>query len=234
MAQRRARTPGADMSRYERLAGFCFLPFYLFLLSPILQFLLPLVGVRLTAQSLNLWYYFLCFAIVLLIFHRFLVDSVRATRLWPWVQAVILGFALYYALNFAVNLLLLRLAPNLANPNEAAVDSLAAAGSYPLTVCIVLLGPIVEEVLMRGLIFGTLRRHSRAAAYIVSVLVFSALHLWQFARSVSIPTLLLSALQYVPGGVALAWTYEKSGTIWGNITLHCLINAIAMGILALS
>ena len=234
MARKTGRIPGSDMTRYERLAGFCFLPFYLFLLSLILQLLLPLAGVKLTDLRLNLWYYFICFAAVLLIFHRFLVDSVRSASLWPWVQAVILGFAFYYALNIAVNFLLLRLAPELANPNETAVDSLASTGSYPMLVCIVLLGPIVEEVLMRGLIFGTLRRHSRVAAYIVSVLLFAAMHLWQYALSIRITTLLLSALQYVPGGIALAWTYEKSGTIWGSITLHCLINAIAMGILVLS
>lgn len=233
MARKTGRTPGSDMTRYERLAGFCFLPFYLFLLSLLLQLVLPLLGFELTDLRLNLLYYFICFAVVLLIFHRFLVDSVRSAALWPWVQAVILGFVFYYALNFAVNFLLLRLAPDLANPNEAAVDSLASTGSYPMLVCIVLLGPIVEEVLMRGLIFGTLRRHSRVAAYIVSVLVFAAIHLWQFALHVSVPTLLLSALQYVPGGIALAWTYEKSGTIWGAITLHCLINAVAMGVLAL-
>ena len=86
---------------------------------------------------------------------------------------------------------------------------------------------------MRGLIFGSLRRHSRALAYIVSILAFSAIHIWQFALGMSVRNLLLFALQYVPGGVALAWSYEKSGSIWTNITIHCLINAVSLGVLSL-
>ena len=36
---------------------------------------------------------------------------------------------------------------------------------------------------------------------------------------------LLSCMPYLPASVALAWTYEKAGTIWAPITLHALINA---------
>ncbi len=232
MARRGAYGPGSGMSRYERLAGFCYLPFYLFLLSFLLQLAAELLHFTLTDVGLNLAYYCINCVAVLLIFHRFLMDSFRGAKLWSFVQTAILGFVFYYALSFLVNLLLLRVAPSLTNPNNAAVNSLADASGAPMLICILLLGPFVEEVLLRGLIFGTLHRHSRIAAYIVSVLLFSAIHLWQYALSISPSTLLLCALQYVPGGVALAWTYEKSGTIWCSILLHCVINAVSMGLLS--
>ena len=41
------------------------------------------------------------------------------------------------------------------------------------------------------------------------------------------------ALAYVPAGIALGWTYEKSNTIWGPILLHMAINAISFGIMSL-
>ena len=45
---------------------------------------------------------------------------------------------------------------------------------------------------------------------------------------------MLAALPYLPAGIALGWTYEKSNTIWAPIALHMLINAIAFGVLSIS
>lgn len=234
MARRRsAYGPGGGMSRYERLAGWCYLPFYLFLLSFLLQWGLGLLGFTLTTVQLNLSYYLINFAAILLIFHNYLLGSFRNVRFWDYLQSAILGFVFYYALAFVVSLAIVRLAPDFVNPNNEAVNTLADLSGAPMILCILILGPLVEEVLMRGLIFGTLHRHSRAAAYIVSILVFSAIHIWQFALTMSLPNLLLCAVQYVPGGIALAWCYEKSGSIWTNITVHCLINAVSLGVLSL-
>lgn len=231
MAKRRGT--GAGMSRYERLAGWCYLPFYVFLLSFILQWALPKLGFSLTESSLNLAFFLINFAATLLIFHNFLLSNFRNLKFWDYLQTLILGFVFYYALNFAASFVILRIAPDYVNPNNEAVNALANMAGVPMVLCIVLLGPLVEEVFMRGLIFGSLRRHSRALAYIVSILAFSAIHIWQFALGMSVRNLLLFALQYVPGGVALAWSYEKSGSIWTNITIHCLINAVSLGVLSL-
>ena len=97
-----------------------------------------------------------------------------------------------------------------------------------MAVCAVLLGPLVEEVLVRGLIFGPLSRRSRMLAYAVSTLVFSALHLWEFVGSASLPALLLSLLDYVPASIALAAAYERGGTIWSPIALHMLLNGMSL------
>lgn len=231
MAKRRGT--GAGMSRYERLAGWCYLPFYVFLLSVILQQILPKLGFTLTGSSLNLAFFLINFAATLLIFHNFLLSNFRNLKFWDYLQTLILGFVFYYALNFAVSFVILRIAPDYVNPNNEAVNTLASMAGVPMILCIVLLGPMVEEVFMRGLIFGSLRRHSRVAAYIVSILAFSAIHIWQYAAGMSLKNLLLFALQYIPGGIALAWSYEKSGSIWTNVTVHCLINAVSLGVLSL-
>ena len=231
-----ARTRGGEgsgLSRYETILGFLYLPSYFFLLPLLLQVLFSALGAPLSDLTLNLTYYCVNFVVILLIFHRFFAASARRIQLWPFVQAVILGLVFYYAMAWALGLVISALSPELQNPNNLAVDALASAGGWRMTVCVVLLGPVVEEALLRGLIFGTLRRHSRALGYIVSVLVFAAMHLWQFALQTPPLTLLLSALQYVPGGVALAWTYDKSGSIWGSVLVHSLVNAAALGILRL-
>ena len=232
MARRRSGA-GSGLSRFETILGFCYLPSYFFLLPLLLEAIFSAVGVRLTDLTLNLAYYCINFIVILLIFHRFLLDALRRIQIWDFVQAVILGFVFYYALSWLVSFLILRVSPDLQNPNNQAVDVLTAAGGLPMTLCVVLLAPVVEESLMRGLIFGTIRPHSRLAAYLVSVFVFAAMHLWQYLLSESPLTLLLSFLQYIPGGVALAWTYEKADSIWGSVLLHCAINAVALGVLSL-
>lgn len=224
--------PGSGMSRYERLAGWCYLPFYLFLLSFLLQWAAPGLGFHLSAVQLNLCYYFINFVAIFLIFHGYLLSSLRSVRFWAYLQSVILGFVFYYALSCLVSFAIARLAPDFINPNNQAVLTLADLSGAPMFLCILLLGPLVEEVLMRGLIFGSVYHHSRIAAYLVSIFVFSVIHIWQYASELDLTSLLLCAIQYVPGGVALAWCYEKSGSIWTSITVHCLINAVSMGILS--
>ena len=62
------------------------------------------------------------------------------------------------------------------------------------------------------------------------MLFFAAIHTWQYALLVPWQTLLLSALQYLPAGVALGWTYEKAGNIWAPFLVHAFINALSMGL----
>ena len=98
----------------------------------------------------------------------------------------------------------------------------------------IILAPIIEETLVRGLVFGSLHRTSRWLAYIVSCFLFVFMHNWQYFGLYPALSILLSCLPYIPASVALAWVYEKGGTIWAPITLHALINAMSFGLLTFS
>ena len=39
---------------------------------------------------------------------------------------------------------------------------------------------------------------------------------------------MLSLVQYLPAGLILAWSYEKSQTLAAPIAIHTIINAISM------
>ena len=58
-------------------------------------------------------------------------------------------------------------------------------------------------------------------------MLFSLYHVWQYAAASGDPGLLLYAIQYIPMSVALAWTYERSGSIWTPIFFHMGYNAIS-------
>jgi len=90
-----------------------------------------------------------------------------------------------------------------------------------LAAAIGVAGPISEEVLFRGLLFGMLRRRRRFwVAAIASAGVFGLAH----GLAGAIPTALL--------GLYMAWQVERDGSITGAVALHMLNNLGAL--LALS
>ena len=92
----------------------------------------------------------------------------------------------------------------------------------------VLLVPIAEETLYRGLVFGSLRPKNRLLAYSISMVAFSVLHIISYIGTLSPLHLFLSFLQYLPGGFALAFACDKADSVWASILIHMTINQIAM------
>ena len=233
MANTKSSSLGPGLSTAERVAGFCYLPFYAVLLAVLLPYGAALLGLRLTELQLNLCFFVINVLMVWLIFHNFLLRSLRMTRFWELIQAVILGFALYYAGNYLLNLILHLLRVEVASYNDDTVLALATDNFWIMAFCSVILAPIVEETLVRGLVFGVIRRGSRITAYVVTILFFAFLHVWQYFLLYDAQSVLLAAIPYLPAGIALGWTYEKANTIWAPICLHMMINALAFGVMQL-
>ena len=233
MANAKSRSLGPGLSTAEQVAGFCYLPFYLSLLALGLQWISEKLGLGWTEIQINVAYFIINCAMIWVIFHNFLIRSFRAIRFWELVQAAILGFCLYYAGNLAFGWLMGVLDLSITSFNDETVLGLISQNKWVMGICAVVLAPIVEETLVRGLLFGVIRPHSRIAAYAVTMIFFAAMHVWQYLLVYDVKDVLLAALQYLPAGIALGWTYEKSNTIWGPIFLHMTINAISMGIISI-
>lgn len=233
MANAKSYSLGPGLSTAEQVAGFCYLPFFVVLLSMGIQWLSGLLGLNLTELQLNVCYFVLNCIFVWIIFHNFLLRSFRAIRFWELVQAIILGFCLYYAGNFAFGWVVTALKLELISYNDQTVLTLISQNRLVMLVCSVAIAPVVEETLVRGLLFGTIRRKSRIAAYAVSMVFFAMVHVWQYLLVYDVGSVLLAAVQYLPAGIALSWTYEKSNTIWAPIFLHAAINAISMGVISI-
>jgi membrane protease YdiL (CAAX protease family) len=79
----------------------------------------------------------------------------------------------------------------------------------------VVVAPVAEEVIFRGYFYGVIRRYGgRIPAILVSSLLFAAIHV----HLPSAPGLFLLA-------VILCLLYERTGSLWGNITMHAAFNA---------
>lgn len=114
----------------------------------------------------------------------------------------------------------------LENQNNNALVELANTEMNVISAMSVFLAPIVEEVIFRGGIFCCLRKKNRTAAYAVSILLFSAYHIWSYAAAD--PTYWLYLLQYVPAGYLLCRCYERTNSVWCAVFFHMLTNAVAL------
>lgn len=132
-------------------------------------------------------------------------------------------FALLF-FNSALASLLLYLEKT-ENPNTAAVLEMAAESGGMTKAMSVYLAPLVEEVLFRGFLFGSLRRKNRLAAYVVCIICFSLYHLLGY---ISLdPANAIYLIQYIPATILLCSCYERTNTIWAPVTLHMMVNAMA-------
>jgi uncharacterized protein len=98
-------------------------------------------------------------------------------------------------------------------------------GSIAAGVLIVGVAPISEEIFFRGFMFKGLRRGTPfIAAALISATIWGVFHYTG-------PDTWGVVLQLAVFGVALAWLYERTGSLWPPIAVHAVNNALAFAIL---
>lgn len=228
---KKSRLLYTSMSRSEKLWGWLYMAFSLIALPTLLQLLNGKLAAPMDESTLNFVYYAVNFFAVLCIFHAFLRDSLVAAwrDLWNFIQAVVLGYVAYWACSRAMDTIMTHLLPGFQNVNDASISAMAHTNYTLMAIGVVLLVPLTEEVLYRGLIFRNLYRSSQVAAYLVSMAAFAAIHVLGYIGTESVTTLVICFLQYLPAGLCLAWTYTKADNIFAPVVVHALVNAIAIG-----
>lgn len=224
------KTFSITMRRYEILSGIVWLLLYVTLMSDALHLVLNLLGIVVDAVTLNKIYFVVCFLITVVLFRRFLAYSLPPAVESPlrFLMGILLGFCIYEGCQVAISILYDLFLPNLWIPNDDSVKTLAAADYRVMWVGAVLLTPVTEETLVRGLVFGNLRRKNRLLAYVAAALVFGLIHVIGYVSQMDILTLLLNLLLYAVPSAAMCAAYEYGGTIWTPIALHMIINLLAM------
>jgi membrane protease YdiL (CAAX protease family) len=110
----------------------------------------------------------------------------------------------------------------LGQPPEAGAAELAIEMVNPVLVvlAVVILAPIAEEVFFRGVVFNAwLREGGRRYAYIGSAALFAIIHISLVSL---IPIFLL--------GLALAWVYERTGSLLAPMAMHATVNGISVAL----
>lgn len=229
---KKTRSFSGNLSSQETIAGFSYLVFQLLLLPGLLNWINGHLNTPLKAAELNFFFYLVNFISILLIFHDFLGRGLRQVTQHPAIysQAVILGTVAYFACSWAVTWAVRQLVPSFSNYNDLAISAMFGTNRFLMIIGVVVLVPPVEECLYRGLIFRNLYGKSRWAAYLVSILAFSVIHILGYIGTYSPLELVMAFLQYLPAGLCLAWAYTKADTIFAPILIHAIINAAAIGL----
>ena len=90
-----------------------------------------------------------------------------------------------------------------------------------LGLLVVLIGPLFEEILFRGWLYGGLRKKwGEAWALIVSSLLFALIH----GDAPALPALFVL-------GLIFAWVYRRSGSLWTSFLVHAMWNATTFSLL---
>ena len=231
MAKRKSTT---YMTYGEQIAGVVFFVIYLlvlpFVTNPLFDLAGRLLAVSISAAMRDVLYYYILFAVTIIIFHGFLARTSRhlMDNLGGACKTAAAGLVGLYGLNELVYRLTNLIFTNRTNLNDTTISAQIDDAPHMTLLIVIFLAPFVEEVLFRGLVFGNLKSKSRALAYVVSCLLFALLHVWQFAVVKQDVTYFLLMIQYLVPGLVLAWAYDHSGTLWASIGLHAAVNALSV------
>lgn len=220
----------AALSPMEKIRGYAYFFFQLLFLPAILHWANDRCSRPLNGAELNLVYYTVNFAVMALLFRGFLAQSGPYTLRHPAAcfLAVILGLSACYLCRWAIQALICRVLPSFQNYNDESIAAMTREHFFIMLVGTVILVPPVEECFYRGLIFRSLWVDSPWRAYLISAFAFSLVHILGYLRVYSSAQLLIAMLQYVAPGLCLAWSYEKSGSIFVPMFIHAFINFFAI------
>lgn len=173
-------------------------------------------------------------AITVLLLHVFLRsrgDSLRSIGLRNFkpsaVGYAIAGF-LVYLFTYIITVTIVKAAIpalNLEQEQDLGLE-IGAATSLPLLILsLVIIPPLVEEIVMRGFLFGGLRtKFSFWPSTIVTSLLFAAAHLPGGVGGL----LWVGAIDTFVLSVVLCHLRERTGSLWPCILVHAMKNSLAL------
>ena len=213
------------LSEQERLLGWAYLGLELLVLPTAITLLSEQFG-GFSDSVANFIYYLTNGVCCGLIFRKALRDSLinAGNRMGALLGAVIGGFLVLLGANQLMSALFNALNPGFVNANNAFVAGMVRKNPLLMTLGTVILVPLAEECLFRGLLFADLRQKNRTGAYVLSVLGFCAVHVAGYIGQADALTLMLCFCQYVPAGIVLCLSYEKTDSLFAPMLIHAAVN----------
>lgn len=173
---------------------------------------IALVAVAITLV-LDGWYLFAAWLFSLRVSHAGLTAwGFRRPRL-RILWAVPLGLVMVYGVSIAYNLLVQTEEQDII---QSFPRSVSGGLLFVLLACVI--APLFEETFFRGFLFqGFARSWGVVVGAVVSAVVFSLAHQ---QLDIFVPLFAL--------GLALAWVYHTTRSVWGSIALHAVYNGLAV------
>lgn len=180
------------------------------------------------------------FTAAVLIFRQFLQSSfqVPLTPFATVAKFALLGYGLAFLANLLTNDLIFyflprhfyydETGPHFENVCKVAMEVFARE-NFPLTaLSMILFVPLVEEIIHRGLIFGSLVQKNLPLAYLLSTVLYCLVLTIPLWRQYSVDYLIISFLQYIPINLMLCWIYTRTETLLTPILAHMVMNGVSI------
>ena len=178
----------------------------------------------------NFAFFGMNFVAVILIFRKFLQQNLQLALAQPWrvLRFAGIGLIIYFLGTSLVTTVATWIHPAFTNINDQSIMLMVQEHYSLMVIGTVILVPIAEEAFYRGLVFRQLFDRNPVLAYLVSIVVFSVVHIAGYVGMADGLTLVLCFFQYLPAGFALAWAYHRTGSIFTSVLLHMAVNQIGM------
>ena len=228
------RTSTTYLTPGEQVAGAVLFVIYLLVLpfatGPLFRLVEALLGTQLSPALENILYYYILFAVTVIVFHGFLGRTTRVLvdRAGSAGKVLLAGLVALYGLNELVYRLTRLVVDNRTNLNDVSISAQIDDAPRVTMLIVIFLAPFVEEVLFRGLVLEACGK-SVLLAYAVSCALFALVHVWQFVvQSRDLTYFFADGCSIWCRAVVLAWVYDRSGTLWTAIGLHAVTNALSV------
>ncbi len=147
---------------------------------------------------------------------------------WSDVGRALLAAPVYYVLFFIMVGIVSHSVHGFNAQQQQDIGFTDVHGSLQLLLTfasLVILPPLTEEIMVRGFLYGSLRRAMPVVnAALVTSLIFAAAHLPEGGAA---GPLWIGALDTFILSLVLVYLREKTGSLWSSITLHAIKNGVA-------
>ncbi len=164
------------------------------------------------------WYYLTATLLTVLILHRFKANingtlAIKSTELKWLLIAMIIGVSYWWIDHWlSAEVFAIDTKQSIAHWRQANQNFLAVTVLFSS----VLLAPMLEELVFRGLLFRSLLRHMNGwLAASISALLFAAIH-WSWPAFINLFIV----------GLLYAWLTIKSNSLWPAFIAHVIHNGL--------
>lgn len=155
--------------------------------------------------------------------------AARRGSTWGWVAATAV---VVFALSALATTLARQFGVEPEPTNQEPIKQALAASPWFVGLFVVLIAPMYEELLFRRVLFGRLWAAGRPVLGMwLSGIAFALMHEPPGLTGNPWSSAMLLWGVYAFMGVAFAWVYRRTGTLWASIAAHALNNALALLVL---
>lgn len=218
----------SQLTRGQQGRGWVYFALYVFLFPWLMGWVQQAYVGEFPVAYANAVYYLLIVIGAFGVLWSFLRDGFQ--RLLDWLPENLFAFVTGLAGAVVLGWFTSRIPLPVQNPNVYSYPQQYLLEPGATLLILVVLMPLVEEILFRGVLFGSVRNYSRVLGYVLSTLAYALYCVWQFVYAYGTADFryLLLMVQYLPMSLALTWSYDRGDSIWTSIFLHMCLNGLQL------